>query len=187
MFREISDSFVISTVQNYAAYSNANQDEVRRLYSMLAQQLSREHEEDIIKALSLAHLNINDMLVESNEFKDISNVYEHFHEIYMQELKNTRKRICHVWEMQDSMNRIMACYKSLSPTLEYLTLQYLYERYKTYSKGLKMAKKELGLSESSLKRYRKEGVDRIIELYKSELSNQDMLLSVADLGEVTYK
>ncbi len=122
MFKEISEEFVVRTLQNYAIYTDTNRNEVRRLYSQLATKQTWENREDIIKAVSLGKGAGEVIATHSNIVKDLSYIYERFHDLYMEDLRNTRIRIRHVGEIQETMDRIEACYKALSPSEEYIIL-----------------------------------------------------------------
>ncbi len=80
-------------------------------------------------------------------------------------------------EIQETMDRIEACYKALSPSEEYIILMYLYEVNETYSAGLIEAEKKLNMSVSTIKRRRKKAIEKIMEMYYSDLTNTAMLLS----------
>ncbi len=177
MFKEISEEFVVRTLQNYAIYTDTNRNEVRRLYSQLATKQTWENREDIIKAVSLGKGAGEIVTTHSNIVKDLSYIYERFHDLYMEDLRNTRIRIRHVGEIQETMDRIEACYKALSPSEEYIVLMYLYEVNETYSAGLIDAEKKLKMSERSIKRRRKRAIEKIMELYYSDMTNTAMLLS----------
>ena len=63
---------------------------------------------------------------------------------------------------------------------------YLYEKNETYTAGLIDAMEELKLSEPTIKRRRRIGIAKIMELYKSDLDNEEILIHVDGLGKTEY-
>ena len=188
MFKEINEDFVIRTLQNYTQYSAANHEEMRQLYAILALQQSGERKEDIIMTVSLGRImGMVPLADTNNNVRDLSDIYGKFDRLYMEDINITRSRIDHLRETQETMNRIMACYRSLSPSKEYLVLMYLYEKCGSYTVGMVRARSELYMGETTIKRHRKKGLARIKKMYGSDLTNTEMILTTGGIGGPSYK
>ena len=187
MFKQISEDFVVRTIQNYVEYTAVNQEEVRNLYSQLVLQRSQNHQEEIITTVSFGRSFMQIVSSGGSDVRDLTDIYDRVHALYMEDLKNTRLRIHHMFEVQSTMNRIMACYKSLSPSDEYLVLKYLYETNATYTEGLEEAQDKMNLSVPTIKRHRKKALSMIKKLYDSQWSNEEMLITTDAKNMVSYR
>lgn len=73
-------------------------------------------------------------------------------------------------EEEESINRIQACFRALQDK-EYLYLDRLYVQHTPY----KIVESESGVSHKTFERTRAGAVNRIITLYNSDLSNQEII------------
>lgn len=81
-----------------------------------------------------------------------------------------REEMYRLTEEEESINRIQACFRALQDK-EYLYLDRLYVQHTPY----KIVESESGVSHKTFERTRAGAVNRIITLYNSDLSNQEII------------
>ncbi len=107
---------------------------------------------------------------ENSHAMDIADIVIREREIYQQQEKEIREIICKLNNELEQMNRIWICYQVLgSPAHE--IIRELYVKKRLY----KDVETSMGLNHRIFEESRKAAVQKIWQMYKSQLSNQDII------------
>ena len=172
MYREISEKFIIKTLKEYERRTKSLREEMSKQYALLNAQ-----DDDAIRTVSYPAIDNTMINTCSSEVIDIVDIYEKYCDVMRQRALDIQHQMREIIEEQETMNRIMSIYTSLEPR-EQDVLNELYIQNSS-GKTIHTISLEVGeryeLSHQSILRIRKQAMNKIIELYNSDLTQTEIL------------
>lgn len=166
LYEQITDKTVTDVISGYRSLTESIYKEILWSKRRITEILDRKTEQDIIESVSMPGEDFGAL-------KDISDVICVSRTIRHREVTDLLGRIAELTEREETCRRIMACYQAL-PVDEHTILKLLYETPGIYKEKMVEASKALFISESSVKRKRRDALDHILELYRLDISNTDI-------------
>lgn len=166
MYSEISEKYIIETLQSYEEKTALLRKEMCQQYAQLY-----ARDTDTLDAAVYHSLNTNVPLSDNSDISDIIKIYERYQKMENKKILDIKLVMRDIVEEQETMNRIMAAYHSLDERQKDI-LSHLYIenpeitiKIKTYD----LAEKYKYSCQNILK-IRKKAIDQIMNLYNSDLT-----------------
>ena len=166
LYEQINDRTVTDVIAGYRSIREKIYREILWSKERIAEISDEQTKQDIIESVSMPGEDFGTQ-------KDISEVLYVSRNILHREVTELLGRIADLTEREETYRRIMACYQAL-PSDEHIVLKKLYEMPGIYKEKMADTARELFVSESSVKRKRRDAIDHILELYRLDVSNQDI-------------
>lgn len=160
MLRTINEEYIIDVLKNHEFQLKKNQEEIKKI-------LSGKDDVGLIRAAAINHS--ESFNSRTNELHDLDDVYRKYKKLTHDWELSVKEKIRALLEEQETINRILACYNSLSINERYV-LEQLYIK-NSYKEGIAKLMNENDKSRSTILRIRKNAVDNIREMYNSKFTN----------------
>lgn len=163
MLRTINEEYIIDVLKNHEFQLKKNQEEIKKI-------LSGKDEAGLIRAAAINHS--ESFNSRTNELHDLDDVYRKYKKLTHDWELSVKEKIRALLEEQETINRILACYNSLSINERYV-IEQLYIK-NSYKEGIAKLMNENDKSRSTILRIRKNAVDNIREMYNSKFTNLEI-------------
>ena len=169
MYQVIDDRYICEVLSQYEKKEEDLRKEIQEMYSLLDRQTQMQ--DDAIQSASY-HLNAFQL---SADVKDVSSTVLVYQKLLKKHQTDIAEYISSLLSELDTIHRVMVCYYVL-PTKDKKILEKFYcqDKEKYSIRVLELAK-EFHLSETSIKRRRREALKTLKELYESNRSSDELL------------
>lgn len=163
MLKRVSDDYIINVLQNHEELMKAVRQQLANIFAS-------KDENGLIVCASLYKENSGGS--RTNEVHDLSDVLDRYNKLCHEWTMSVQSNVRSLIEMQETINRIMACYNNLPFDCRYILEQlYIDNQYK---EGLAKLIKENQRSRATILRLRKTAIDTMKKLYNSKLTNLEL-------------
>lgn len=161
----IGENYVKDTLK----YGSAKLTEIHnRIVSLYAE---LENMDALIRSISLGQGYRNETgSFSGNTDRDLTQIMIKHEKVAKQREIEIREEMLNLIEEEESINRIRVCYQTLRGN-DYTCLQQLYVQRKPY----KLVEKDSGMSHATFERRRRQAIKKIITMYESDYSNQELI------------
>lgn len=173
MYKEIDQEFIIRTLRTYDARTIELRREMSTQYTLLNTQTL---DDELLQATAYPIYSPSEIRHQMDSDSDIDEIYTRYIELSKQRVDDIKSLMRDIIEEQESMNRIMAIYEILDEkercVLERL---YLHSTADKVYESVQQLGTDYNLHPQTIYRIRRKTMDKIMSIYKSDLTQTEIL------------
>ena len=170
MYKEISEKYIIQTLQCYEEKTIALRREMSKQYSQL---FCRDN--DVMKSVAYSQMHYNATATDISDILDVIEIYEKYQKLEKKKIFDIKFTMRDIVEEQESMNRIMAAFSVLDDQQrELLTYLYIDNPKKIVTAAISEYAEKYELCDMTIYRLRKKSLKKIKEIYDSDLTQAEI-------------
>ena len=170
MYKEISERYIIQTLQCYEEKTVALRREMSKQYAQL---FCRDN--DVMKSVAYPQMHSNATATDNSDILDVLEIYEQYQKLEKKKIFDIKFTMRDIVEEQETMNRIMAAFSVLEDQQKDLvTFLYLTDPQKVIANAVTEYANKYSLSETSVYRMRRKALKQIKEIYDSDLTQAEI-------------
>lgn len=172
MYEEIDDAMIKHTIGGYEELSKKIHEELQRTCKELCNRQEEVYQSELIESASIPGRE-DEAIGHSNLPRDLYDTYERYKHLEREQITEAAQYIVELTSKQETMNRIMTCVRIL-PQNEKNVILTLYGPGQNFNKGRVELINEVGIPETTVKRFRIRAMKHIKELYGLDYSQMQL-------------
>lgn len=170
MYKDITEKYIIQTLQCYEEKTAALRREMSAQYAQL---FCRDN--DVMKSVAYPQMHSNATATDNSDILDVIEIYEKYQKLEKKKIFDIKSTMRDIVEEQETMNRIMAAFSVLDDQQkELLTYLYIDEPKKIVASAISEYAEKYEVSSVTIYRIRKKAIDKINTLYNSDLTQAEI-------------
>lgn len=172
---QVTEDFVKRTLRDFDHMTEQVDAEVLRETRRIRNKEVSPERNAFIEAASMPGRSMDGMPGGKSWTMDLQNVFDRYEDIDREYVNSTLMHLRLLTEKKEAMNRIMICFLALPEDRDKEVVKRVDILADSIKAGFIECKENLGLEETSAKRLRRRGIQKILQLYRSPYSNQQLM------------
>lgn len=171
----VDAAFVKFTLRGFDELTQRADEEMVRISRRIRDKSMSSEQNAFIEAASMPGRSMDGMPGGKSWTMDLQNVFDRYEDIDREFVNSTLYHLRSLTERKEAMNRIMICFRALPEGNMKQVIRIVDIQSESIKAGWIECKTMLDISETVAKRLRRDGIHKILQIYRSPYSNQELL------------